>query len=215
MCENVQLICALCRVGAYSLYRRICCKGPPPVRPNICVLCLGLSGVGKSSLLAMLSGDDFHKVEPTIGFSIKAILFDECILEVKELGGSDTVRQFWDRYYQGMQGIIFVINSTGTDEELEYAKTELRKALDHPSIRGLPLLVLANFQNQPGAKTADEISKFMDLESETNKRQWTIQGCSLDDKEGTQSGFLRFNEFLLDNMEKRAAENGAGEINRV
>ena len=77
--------------------------------------------------------------------------------------GSDTVRQFWDRYYQGMQGIIFVINSSGTDEELEEAKTEMRKALEYPSIRGLPLLVLANFQNQPGAKTPDEarIKKFV------------------------------------------------------
>ena len=45
----------------------MCCKGPAPVRPNFTILCIGLEKAGKSSILATLSDDDLHKIEPTIG----------------------------------------------------------------------------------------------------------------------------------------------------
>lgn len=51
----------------FQLYRRLCCKGPNPTRPNFSILCIGLEGCGKSSILAVLSGDDLHKIEPTVG----------------------------------------------------------------------------------------------------------------------------------------------------
>ena len=60
---------------SFQLYRRICCKGPSPVRPNFTILCIGLENAGKSSVLATLSGDDLHKIEPTIGMEIEIYLY--------------------------------------------------------------------------------------------------------------------------------------------
>lgn len=202
MCESFQILCALCRVGLYALYRRLCCKGPNPTRPNFSILCIGLEGCGKSSILAVLSGDDLHKVEPTVGFSIKAVLFEDCILDVKELGGGEKVRPYWDRYYQVFQGIIFVVKSTASAEDMEVAKQELFKALRHPQLKALPLLVLASYSDVEGAQSAEEITSMLELEKEIgDSRTWQVQSCSIHDKEGLQNIFFQFNKILIDNLE--------------
>lgn len=201
MCESARIVCALCRVGLYALYRRLCCKGPSPVRPNFSVLCIGLENAGKSSILSCLSGDDFHKIEPTIGFSIKAILFEDCILEVKELGGGDKVRPYWDRYYQVFQGIIFVIAGHDSDEKLQVAREELLKAIKHHQLKSLPLLILVSHQDVEGARSAEEISTLLQLSSELENRQWLIKGCSVNNREELSQTFAQFNEILQKNLD--------------
>uniref|UniRef100_A0A0B6YVP5 ADP-ribosylation factor-like protein 15 n=1 Tax=Arion vulgaris TaxID=1028688 RepID=A0A0B6YVP5_9EUPU len=201
MCESFRIVGALCRVGLYALYRRICCKGPSPVRPNFAVLCIGLENAGKSSLLAILSEDDLHKIEPTIGFSIKAILFDDCILEVKELGGGDKVRPYWDRYYQVFQGIIFVIDSSSSEEKLQIAKTELFNAVKHQQLKSLPLLILANFQDKEEARSVEELSNYFEVNTELNNRQLLLRGCSIQNKETLNQIFHDFNDILMKNLD--------------
>lgn len=202
MCESFNILCALCRVGLYALYRRLCCKGPNPTRPNFSILCIGLEGCGKSSILAVLTSDDLHKVEPTIGFSIKAVLFEDCILEVKELGGGEKVRPYWERYFQVFQGIIFVVSSVSNEEDMALAKTELYKALQHSQLKALPLLVLANFCDVQGARTSQEMTEMLDLEKELgDTRVWQLHSCNIHNKDGLREIFQHFNKILLDNLE--------------
>lgn len=202
MCESFNILCALCRVGLYALYRRLCCKGPNPTRPNFSILCIGLEGCGKSSILAVLTNDDLHKVEPTIGFSIKAVLFEDCILEVKELGGGEKVRPYWERYFQVFQGIIFVVSSVSNEEDMALAKAELYKALQHSQLKALPLLVLANFSDAQGACTSQEMTEILDLEKELgDTRVWQLHSCNIHNKDGLREIFQHFNKILLDNLE--------------
>ncbi|XP_059152956.1 ADP-ribosylation factor-like protein 15 [Physella acuta] len=201
MCESFRIVCALCRVGLYALYRRLCCKGPSPTRPNFTVLCIGLENAGKSSVLATLSGDDLHKIEPTIGFSIKAILFEDCILDVKELGGGDKVRPYWDRYYQVFQGMIFVLDSSSADEKLQLAKTELLNAVKHQQLKSLPLLLLATYQDVPGAKSTAELTQYLELDTELGSRQFLVRGCTVTDRDGLQQIFHEFNDILMKNLD--------------
>lgn len=206
MCESFRLLCALCRVGLYALYRRLCCKGPSPVRPNFAILCIGLENAGKSSVISLLSGDDLHKVEPTVGFSIKAVLFEDCILDIKELGGGDKVRPYWERYFQVFQGMIFVLDSSSGNEKLEIAKAEFHKAAKHHQLKGIPILILATYQDVEGALSTAEISHFLEVESELAGRQWLLQGCSINDKESLKATFLQFNQLLLKNLESDMEE---------
>ncbi|KAJ3604098.1 hypothetical protein NHX12_028839, partial [Muraenolepis orangiensis] len=67
-------------------FRALCCKGPPPPRPEYDVVCIGLMGAGKTSLLSRLCSEGSDGVVPTTGFSIKAVPFPNAILNVKELG---------------------------------------------------------------------------------------------------------------------------------
>lgn len=50
--------------------RRLCTcffEAPPPERLELSILCLGLQGVGKTTLLAVAAGEPADNVEPTLG----------------------------------------------------------------------------------------------------------------------------------------------------
>ncbi|XP_075788587.1 ADP-ribosylation factor-like protein 15 isoform X3 [Pelodiscus sinensis] len=165
-------------------FRALCCKGPPPPRPEYDLVCIGLTGSGKTSLLSQLCSESPENIVPTTGFSIKAVPFQNAILNVKELGaegilllvveggaclyyasyllelliqpGADTIRKYWSRYYQGSQGVIFVLDSASSEDDLETARNELHSALQHPQLCILPFLILANHQDKPAARSVQE-----------------------------------------------------------
>ncbi|MXQ81166.1 hypothetical protein E5288_WYG012760 [Bos mutus] len=138
-------------------FRALCCKGPPPARPEYDLVCIGLTGSGKTSLLSKLCSESPDSVVSTTGFSIKAVPFQNAILNVKELGGADNIRKYWSRYYQGSQGVIFVLDSASSEDDLETARNELHSALQHPQLCTLPFLILANHQDKPAARSVQEV----------------------------------------------------------
>ncbi|XP_067401717.1 ADP-ribosylation factor-like protein 15 isoform X2 [Emydura macquarii macquarii] len=140
----------------YLCFRALCCKGPPPPRPEYDLVCIGLTGSGKTSLLSQLCSESPENIVSTTGFSIKAVPFQNAILNVKELGGADTIRKYWSRYYQGSQGVIFVLDSASSEDDLETARNELHSALQHPQLCTLPFLILANHQDKPAARSVQE-----------------------------------------------------------
>ncbi|XP_024902984.1 ADP-ribosylation factor-like protein 15 isoform X1 [Pteropus alecto] len=143
----------------YLCFRALCCKGPPPARPEYDLVCIGLTGSGKTSLLSKLCSESPDNVVSTTGFSIKAVPFQNAILNVKELGGADNIRKYWSRYYQGSQGVIFVLDSASSEDDLETARNELHSALQHPQLCTLPFLILANHQDKPAARSVQECCK--------------------------------------------------------
>ncbi|XP_068782109.1 uncharacterized protein [Struthio camelus] len=156
MSECIQLSFAVCRIGIYTCFRALCCKGPPPPRPEYDLVCIGLTGSGKTSLLSQLCSESAENIVSTTGFSIKAVPFQNAILNVKELGGADNIRKYWSRYYQGSQGVIFVLDSASSEDDLETARNELHSALQHPQLCTLPFLILANHQDKPAARSVQE-----------------------------------------------------------
>lgn len=71
--------------------------------------------------------------------------------------GADSIKKYWSRYYQGSQGVVFVLDSASSDEDLEAARTELHSALQHPQLCTLPFLILANQQDKPAARSIHEV----------------------------------------------------------
>lgn len=88
-----------------------CFPQPLPYKPDFPVLCLGLSGAGKSTLLSILSGGDTIDIEPTIGFAIKAFLGTAYSFQIKELGGAERIRPYWNKYYSGHKALVW-LNTT-------------------------------------------------------------------------------------------------------
>ncbi|XP_032886699.1 ADP-ribosylation factor-like protein 15 isoform X3 [Amblyraja radiata] len=158
MGQCLELSAALCRIGVYSCFRTLCCKGPPSPRTEYDVVCVGLTGSGKSSLLTQLCSESTDSIIPTTGFRIKAVPFQNAILNVKELGGADNIRKYWSRYYQGSQGVAFVLDSASSEDDLEMARNELHSALQHPQLCTLPFLILANHQDKPAARSLQEVT---------------------------------------------------------
>ncbi|XP_077989626.1 ADP-ribosylation factor-like protein 15 [Glandiceps talaboti] len=185
-----------CRIGCYTLYRKICCKPFPQPKQEYPLICLGLNKAGKTTLLTLLCGEAADDVQPTQGFNIKALSFKEALLNVKEIGGNEKFRPFWDRYYENVDGIVFVLDSSAADEDFKVAAEELHKILVHEALNGLPLLVLASYQDQENARKTDQVIKDLELEEKAVGRKWLVHPCSSADVESARGGFQRMVYFL-------------------
>ncbi|KAI5613085.1 ADP-ribosylation factor-like 15a, partial [Silurus asotus] len=174
-----------------TLARRLCCKGPPSPRPEYDVVCIGLSGAGKTSLISRLCSEGLDGIVPTAGFSIKAVALPNAVLNIKELGGADNIKKYWSRYYQGSQGVIFVLDSTVSDEEMKACRSELHLALQHPQLCTLPFLILANHQDSPAARSVPEIKKYFELEPLARGKRWILEGSSINSMEAVRESFIR------------------------
>ncbi|XP_051785983.1 ADP-ribosylation factor-like protein 15 isoform X3 [Erpetoichthys calabaricus] len=184
MSECIQLSFVLCRIGFYTCFRALCCKGPPPPRPEYDVVCIGLTGSGKTSLLSRLCSENTDNVVPTTG--------------------ADNIKKYWSRYYQGSQGVIFVLDSASSEEDLEIARNELHSALQHPQLCTLPFLILANHQDKPAARSVQEIKKYFELEPLARGKRWILQPCSMDNMETVKDSFSQ----LISLLEEKDLEPG-------
>lgn len=201
-CQWCCLLCAICRIGCFRCGQKLCCNQPSKPRPSYSVIAIGLSQAGKSLLFAKLSGEAIpDDLKPTVGFSVKAVQLPSAILNVKELGGGDSVRKYWSHYFEGAEGVIFVVDSSSNDGDMDLAAAELQEALSHPSLRNLPLLVLANKEDVPGAHSTDEISKMIGLEAIARNRNWHLQSCSKDNLAGARQGLCRLVTFICPEKE--------------
>ncbi|XP_070543477.1 ADP-ribosylation factor-like protein 15 [Ptychodera flava] len=194
--EYLGMCCGVCRIFCYTLCRKLCCKPPPVPKQEYPLICLGLSKAGKTTLLALLCGEKADDVQPTQGFNIKALSFKEAVLNVKEIGGNENVRKFWDRYYDGTEGVVFVLDSSCSDEDLQIVVLELHKVLGHAELKGLPLLVLASYQDQSNARNVAQLIKDLQLEEKAVGRKWLVHPCSFTDVESARAGFQRMIYFL-------------------
>ncbi|KAK1800667.1 hypothetical protein P4O66_005873 [Electrophorus voltai] len=210
----------------YLCFRTLCCKGPPPPRPEYDVVCIGLTGSGKTSLLSRLCSEATDSIVPTTGFSIKAVPFQNAILNVKELGavvefqlspvdGADSIKKYWSRYYQGSQGVVFVLDSASSDEDLEVARTELHSALQHPQLCTLPFLILANHQDKPAARSVQEVTdhalwlaleikKYFELEPLARGKSWVLEGSTVDNMDAVKESFSQ----LINLLEEKDQDTG-------
>lgn len=90
-----------------------------------------------------------------------------------DVGGQDKIRPLWRHYFQGTQGLIFVVDSNDRERASEAAE-ELGKMLREEELKDVILLVLANKQDLPNAMSVAEITDKLGLHSLGN-RKWYIQ----------------------------------------
>lgn len=77
--------------------------------------------------------------------------------QVWDLGGQTGLRPYWRCYYQDTNAVIFVVDSADK-ERIEIAKQELEMMLQEEELKGVPVLVLANKQDQPNALNDQEVT---------------------------------------------------------
>ncbi|XP_056592267.1 ADP-ribosylation factor-like protein 15 isoform X3 [Triplophysa dalaica] len=157
-------------------FRTLCCKGPPTPRPEYDVVCIGLTGSGKTSLLSRLCSEAADNIVPTTG--------------------ADSIKKYWSRYYQGSQGVVFVLDSASSEEDMEVARTELHSALQHPQLCTLPFLILANHQDKPAARSVQEIKKFFELEPLARGKSWILEGSMVENMDAVKESFAQLIHLL-------------------
>ena len=83
-------------------------------------------------------------------------------------------------YYQSTQAVIWVVDASDR-ARFEESRQALVQALNEDELAGVPLLVLANKSDLPGAADAPEVASELDLTEDsalTLKREWHVMPAS-------------------------------------
>lgn len=109
------------------------------------ILVLGLEDAGKTSIFMQIKTQQFIKSVPTVGLNIEQIKFRSYMITMWDVGGQAT--KLWKHYFDQIDAIIFVIDSTSSDRILAKASNELIKLSNDPALDKVPILILLNKQD--------------------------------------------------------------------
>lgn len=161
------------------------------------VLVLGLDNAGKSSVLCALLGGDLNSISPTLGFDIQTLVVASVQCNLWDIGGQETIRHFWRNYFEETDGLLWVVDSADGAGRLETCREQLQEVLREERLVGVPVLILANKQDLPGALSAGEIASRLGLEA-MGHRRWAILPCS-----AKEMGEAMVLEWLVEQMRLR------------
>ncbi|KFQ76671.1 ADP-ribosylation factor-like 11, partial [Phoenicopterus ruber ruber] len=159
------------------------------------VVMLGLDFAGKSTLLYKLKSGRAVETCPTVGFNVES-LKTPCRVSFTlwDVGGQGSLRASWPDYLEDTNILVFVLDSTDT-ARLPEAAAALEEALSHPRMAGVPVLLLANKQEVPGALTPDELGERL-RRGRLAGRRWVLRGCSAHTGQGLQEALAVLGELL-------------------
>lgn len=151
------------------------------------ILMVGLDAAGKSTLLYQFKLGETVTTIPTIGFNVETVDCGKLHMTIWDVGGQDRIRPLWRHYFQGTQGMIFVIDLSD-GERAEEAAMELEKVLSDPSMGAVPVLIFANKSDMPQRLTVSQLSARMDLPALLGRRKWLVQESVATTGQGLHEG---------------------------
>ncbi|KFP23377.1 ADP-ribosylation factor-like 11, partial [Colius striatus] len=159
------------------------------------VVMLGLDFAGKSTLLYKLKSGQAVETSPTVGFNVES-LQTPCYISFTlwDVGGQGSLRISWPHYLEDTNALVFVLDSTDT-ARLPEALAALEEVLSHPSMAGVPILLLANKQEVPGALAPAELGERLPRRCLAGHR-WVLRGCSAHTGQGLQEALAVLGELL-------------------
>jgi len=167
------------------------------------VLILGIDKAGKTTLLEKLKtmysdseGLPPDRIVPTVGLNIGRAEALKSKLVFWDLGGQIGLRTIWEKYYEEAHAVIYVVDAA-CQSRFEDTKSALEKVLRHEDLQGAPILIYANKQDLPGAVSAEDLARYLDLK-ELNERPYMFQAISAYDGLGIKDGI----NWLVDAMER-------------
>ncbi|XP_017599277.1 PREDICTED: ADP-ribosylation factor-like protein 8B-A isoform X2 [Corvus brachyrhynchos] len=87
---------------------------------------------------------------PTVGFNMRKITKGNVTIKVWDIGGQPRFRSMWERYCRGVNAVVYMVDAADL-EKVEASKNELHSLIDKPQLHGIPVLVLGNKRDLPGA----------------------------------------------------------------
>ncbi|KAH9854716.1 P-loop containing nucleoside triphosphate hydrolase protein [Lenzites betulinus] len=137
---------------------------------------VGLQASGKTSFVNVLgSGQWSEDVVPTVAFNLRKIRKGNVTMKIWDVAGQPRYRSIWERYCNGVDAVVFVVDSK---EKFETARFELHQLLSQATLQGVPLLVLGNKNDLEGHAPVTELIKTLQLDKITN-RPVSCYSCSM------------------------------------
>ena len=163
-------------------------------RNNFKIIILGIQNAGKTTILYRLSIGQLVKTTPTIGSNVEEISYNNVKLQAWDLGGQESTRSIWNVYYANTDGIIYVIDTH--EESYDDSKTQFYKLLENDALKNAVILIYANKQDLPGAKSVADIIQIYGLDT-IKDHIWHIQPCSATTGEGLITGMKWLSDQLV------------------
>jgi len=163
---------------------------------------IGLDLGGKTTILYRLKFGQYTNTVPTIGFNCEKIKSGDNggtkgqNFLLWDVGGQDKTRPLWRSYTRCTDGIIFVVDSSDV-ERLEEARLELLKIAKLTERYAVPILVLANKQDLPGAVDTAKIEKSLELGKLGRGVGWAIRPCCAVTGEGLDEALNNLSELII------------------
>ncbi|EFO26565.1 ADP-ribosylation factor-like protein 8B-A [Loa loa] len=130
---------------------------------------VGLQNSGKTTFVNVIASGQFTEdMIPTVGFNMRKITKGNVTIKLWDIGGQPRFRSMWERYCRGVNAIIFMVDAADEDK-LEASRNELSQLLDKPQLDSIPVLVLANKKDLPGALDERQLIERMDLSAIQNR----------------------------------------------
>ncbi|XP_037683189.1 ADP-ribosylation factor-like protein 14 [Choloepus didactylus] len=167
------------------------------------ILLLGLDSAGKSTLLYKLKFAKDTATTPTIGFNVEMIELEKRIsLTVWDVGGQEKMRTVWCCYCENTDGLLYVVDSTDK-QRLEDSRREFEHILKNEHIKKIPVVLLANKQDIPGALSAEDITRMFKMKELCSDRNWYVQPCCAITGDGLAEGFRQLTGFMKSHVKSR------------
>ncbi len=153
------------------------------------LLMVGLDQAGKSTIVAtmQIGKPVTSAIKPTIGFDLEEISFQSMKLKVWDISGQEKFRELWKHYYEGSNGIIFVVDSTDR-ARLGEVRDEFQRVLMEQDLNYVRILVFVNKQDLPDAMKGKEVRTALGIGMEYEAKVH-VQECSAKTNAGLVEGF--------------------------
>ena len=182
--------------GLFSVILRFF-KGKTEAR----LMMVGLDNAGKSTIVGRLHfGKIIQNIRQTIGFNLEELNYKHFKLKVWDLSGQYKLRTVWKHYYQNVNGVVFVIDSSNSDRFNE-ARDEFHKVLADQDVENQFILVFANKQDLPNSIKGTEIKDKLGIPP-TTKAKILVQECSAVTNLGIEEGFIWLLNWIEQQMKK-------------
>ena len=158
------------------------------------IVMVGLDAAGKTTVLYKLQLGEVITTCPTVGFNVETIQYKKLEMTIWDIGGQDILRKLWRHYYQGVDAVIYIVDSNDTDR-IDLAAEELHKVLDHDELRDAAVLVFANKQDLPNSMDVRTCAEKLGMHHLKN-REWHIQPAVATTGDGLWEGLEWLNSVI-------------------
>eukprot|EP00045_Choanoeca_perplexa_P000405 m.14401 g.14401 ORF g.14401 m.14401 type:complete len:194 (-) comp10270_c0_seq1:61-642(-) len=167
---------------------------------------LGLDHAGKTTLLHMLREGRMATTNPTLHPTSEELSISSITFTTYDLGGHAQARRVWKTYFPAVNAVVFLVDAVAKDRFPE-AKDELQSLLADDQIADVPVLVLGNKIDVPGAASEDELRAALGLFGQTTGRGQVARSsltsrplelfmCTVLKKQGYGDGFRWLSQYL-------------------
>ena len=151
------------------------------------VVFLGLDNTGKTTLMHMLRDNKLAQHMPTQKATMEVFTLGNITLRAHDLGGHKIARNIWTEYASTCDGIVFLVDASD-QARIQEAGKELSNILAIEEIVHVPVLVLGNKIDQPGAMTKYNLQHMLGL-AIASDRSLEVFMCSIIKRQGYKEGF--------------------------